>query len=184
MAELPPPRLRPVPTASRLLLAALLVGLPLAIHAATLGTMLARDQPAPAAAWIALGATSAITVALALVLDWRLRAGRLAWDATGLTLHHALGRRRIEAADVRLDALRHLDLDEHLEWRPRLKLAGIALPGFRGGRWRLRNGRMASVQLAAPGRASVLELRDGHVLLLGLEGAERLRAALEARGAR
>ena len=63
-----------------------------------------------------------------------------------------------------------------------MKVAGTRAPGYRAGRFRLRDGRWASVIITDPHRVLVLPLRDGGVVMLSLQRGEALLEAMRRRG--
>jgi len=70
-------------------------------------------------------------------------------------------------------------LSERTELKPVLKLWGTSLPGFAGGRFRLRNGETAICLLLDRTRVSYLRSDDGMAVLLSLKEPEQLRALLQ-----
>ena len=88
-------------------------------------------------------------------------------------------RRRLALAGLDLERARVLDLDEHLDFRPRLKTNGAFLPGFQTGWYRLRNGERALVARADGSRVLWIPTTQDFSLLLQPAGpARELLAAL------
>lgn len=101
----------------------------------------------------------------------RLRDGVLE-VATGIVS------RKQPVAALALDRARILDLDEHTELRPLLRLFGIGLPGYSAGYCLLRNRARAFCLLTRRDRVLVLPCRDGKLLLLTPEHPQALLDAL------
>jgi len=99
-----------------------------------------------------------------------------------LDVRVAVFRQRVAVAQLDLERARIVDLAERTELRPVLKTGGMSLPGFHGGRFRLREkfGR-AFCLLTDRHRVLWLPLRDGRdQLLLSLEHPQALLDALKA----
>lgn len=115
-------------------------------------------------------------LALWAVLARLLQRHRLDADTSGLEVATTLYTRRHDWDAVDLDRARVVDLDERPEYRPMLKTNGLALPGFRSGWFRLRNGDRAFVATAGGKRLLWLPTRAGHDLVLD---ADDPQAALD-----
>lgn len=90
----------------------------------------------------------------------------------------AFGWRRVQMSELDLDAAVVLDLEQHAQLQPVLKLAGTSLPGYRSGWFRLRDRRTAYLLLTDWRRVLVLPKRDGKVILLSPTRPEALLDAL------
>ena len=86
--------------------------------------------------------------------------------------------RRFALADIDLAAARVADLQHEPGLRPLLKLFGTRMPGLRSGWFLTRDRKRAYVSCTAGDRFAVLPLRNGRLLLLGVERPEALLAAL------
>ena len=93
----------------------------------------------------------------------RIVDGVLAINAAGLFAH------KVSPHDLDLDRARIVDLDEHDELKPRLRLWGFGLPGFRAGHYLLRNRARAFCLLTLRAKVLVLPRRDGWFVLLSPE---------------
>lgn len=87
---------------------------------------------------------------------------------------------KVSPSDLDLDKARIVDLDEYDEFKPRLRLWGMGLPGFSAGHFLLRNRARAFCLLTRREKALVLPRRDGRVVLLSLEQPQTLLDALRA----
>jgi len=120
-----------------------------------------------------------LVVTALICLAMRRRGVRLANGV--LDIRATLYRRRVPLGDIDLAASRVVDLREKPEWRPRLRMNGMGLPGFRAGHFRLRDWSKAFVLLTDPAHVLVLRLREGGCILLSVESAaavlETLRQA-------
>lgn len=159
-------QLRQVSTGSRLLLAALVFGIPV-VALVALPTLMVADPTAidRTPAWVVPG-TVVLCALLAAALDWALRRHRLSLDRDALELATSFYRRRIALADLRIDHARVVDLDERVELRPAMKTNGTGLPGFKSGWFRLRNGDRALVATTGGRRLLWLPTTQGYGLLL------------------
>lgn len=86
--------------------------------------------------WVVPIFASALVVVAPLV--WMQRR-RIAIEDGTLVIRAGIGTRKFAAGDFDLDKARILDLGEHIEFKPMLKLGGIGLPGFKAGTFLLRN---------------------------------------------
>jgi hypothetical protein len=97
----------------------------------------------------------------------------------GLTLRGDIyGRRTITPAELRADSARIVDLDREPDLTPRLRTFGTALPGYRAGWFRLRNGEKALVSITDTHRVVYLPTTDGYSLLLSPADPDRFLAAV------
>ncbi|MCD7100353.1 PH domain-containing protein [Stenotrophomonas sp. MMGLT7] len=119
-----------------------------------------------------------VAAALLAALSLALRRRRIAIDGTRLRVASTFYTRRIAVRELDLDRARIVDLAEHDEFAPRLKINGYGLPGLRSGHYRLRNGVRAFCLLTDSERVLVLPQRDGRCLLLSPEKPQALLARL------
>lgn len=165
----PPPRL--------LVLVPLLVGL--LIPAGVVVLMLTTaPKPTP---WAGLAPAIALPF-VALGLAWSMFRRKLLLSDAGLRIRSLPWPRVIPVADIDLAAAEIVDLRQRPELRPWLKIAGSRLPGYRSGRFRLRDRRKASVLITDPRRVLVLPLRDGSLVMLSAARPDALLAALRRAG--
>jgi hypothetical protein len=126
----------------------------------------------------ALG-TAPLVILVALGLTLRsLNRARVYVDQGELVIKPGIGGKRIALAKLRRHGLSVVDLAERRDLRPIIKLMGTGLPGFSGGRYRLRNGETAVCLLLDRTRVSYLRSDDGLSVLLSLKEPERLREML------
>lgn len=124
-------------------------------------------------------ASSMFAIALLLLpvwaaLDWALRRQRLAIGSEGLVVTTSFYRRNLPLAALRLEQARVVNLDEHIELRPRWKTNGTALPGIKQGWYRLANGNKALVSIRRGHRVLWLPTDAGFDLLLEAVDARQL----------
>lgn len=153
-------QLQPAPGRARAWLAALMVGLPIALIGASIAMQQQADAPA-ALIWAA-GAV----VLMFVVIDRALRRHRLGIDDGVLDVATTFYRRKLALDELRLDQARVIDLAERTEFKPMLKTNGASLPGFRSGWFRLRNRSRAFVAIADGPRVLWLPTTRGYGLLL------------------
>ncbi len=115
---------------------------------------------------------------LALIALGPSRA-RYELSSDGLMLRGDIyGRKPIAAADLRGGAARMVDLDREPDLRPSLRTFGTALPGYRSGWFRLRNGDKALVSLTDPHHVVYVPTTQGFVLLLSPSQPDHFLEAL------
>ena len=108
-----------------------------------------------------------------------LRRARVYVDRGELVIEPGVGGKRIALSALRRHGLSVIDLNQRTELKPFLRLWGTGLPGFAGGRFRLRDGSTAVCLLLDRSRVSYLRSDDGTAVLLSLKRPEQLRALLE-----
>jgi hypothetical protein len=113
------------------------------------------------------------------LLAFMLRRTRVTLDAGTLTIAAGLLTRRVAVANLALDAARIVDLREHGELRPLIKVFGTRLPGHSSGHFRLRDRRAAFVLVTDRSRVLVLPETSGKTLLLSLQQPQALLDALQ-----
>jgi hypothetical protein len=86
--------------------------------------------------------------------------------------------RRFALAQIDLAAARVAELPREPALRPLLRLFGTRMPGLRSGWFLTRGRKRAYVSTTTGDRLAVLPLRDGRLVLLGVEQPEALLAAL------
>ncbi len=141
--------------------------------------------PAPAkAAWIFWG-VSALTLALTALFLWlALAMGNVRFEvsSSGLRIRGDLFGRSIPASSLLVDQARPLDLGAEREYRPRWRTMGTAVPGYRGGWFRLYNGEKALVFVTRPESVAYVPTRDGYSVMVSVEDPEEfIRALARAR---
>jgi hypothetical protein len=156
----------------------LLWALPLFIaFAPVVVAVLLLGTGAPAREWLR-AAPLALMPIVALVLAQVLFGNRLRLSDAGLRIRTPPWPRTIPVSQMDLARSEIVDLRERRELQPLIKLAGSRMPGFRAGRFRLRDKRWASVILTDPRRVLVLPLVDGRVLLFSVQQPQLLLEAL------
>lgn len=113
------------------------------------------------------------------LLAFMLHRTRVTLDAGTLTIAAGLLTRRVAVANLALDAARIVDLREHADLRPLLKVFGTRLPGHSSGHFRLRDRRAAFVLVTDRSRVLVLPETSGKTLLLSLQHPQALLDALQ-----
>lgn len=108
------------------------------------------------------------------------RSSRFEVTAGGLRIVGDLYGRRIAAADIRGGAARIVDLDVERELAPAARTMGTALPGYRAGWFRLRNGEKALLYLTDTHRVAYVPTRLGYSLLLSVDHPGEMLASLRA----
>ena len=143
---------------------------------------LAYVHAAPAARAAMLFATAIAPLVVLLATSMILRSlgrARVYVDQGELVVKPGIGSKRFALSALRAHGLSVVDLRERRELQPLFKLWGTSLPGFAGGRYRLRNRDNAICLLLDRTRVSYLRSDDGTSVLLSLKEPEQLRALLQ-----
>lgn len=149
-----------------------LIAIPVAVVVAAVLFPETRQQ-LPAPGWLlAPFFVALLVVPLALALNRR----RITLEGRTLVVAATFYTRKVDVDALDLGYARIVDLAEHTEFAPRLKLNGYNLPYFRAGHFLLGNRSRAFCLLTARDRVLVLPQRDGKTLLLS---PERPRDLLE-----
>ena len=169
------PRLQLVPPSSqpRLWMFGLCVALPMLITSVALYWAVASGDPLkliagslPLTLVLTLGGISALVLPVWWVLDRAMHRNRISITSSSLEVKTSFYSDKVALAELRLDQARVVDLDEHRELRPTRKTNGYALPGFKSGHFRLKNGEKAFVAIAGERRALWIPANRGKGLLL------------------
>lgn len=153
----------------------LLLGLLLPLGIAIPFALAARE---PSEAWMVLPAIALIPL-VAAILGRSMHRRKVILGDKGLVIRHLPWSKAIPVAEFNLDAARVLNLSDRAGLQPVWKVAGTALPGFRAGRFRLRDRSRANVLLTSWTRILVLPRRDGSLVLLSPQRPEALLDALQ-----
>ncbi len=127
-------------------------------------------------------ALNAIVLVVALLLiAFAIGRSAIRVENDMLVVNTGIGTKRIALANLRAHGLRVVNLSEHTELKPLIRLWGTGLPGFAAGWFKLRNGDKAVCLLLDRDHVSWLRSDvDRLTLLLSLAKPEKLRAMLEA----
>jgi len=157
-----------------------MMGIPLIAAAGALivGYMRAPPSANTPMLFAATIAPLVILLATAMILRSLNHAGVYV-DQGELVIRPGMGHKRIALSALRKRGLSVVNLNERTELKPVLKLWGTSLPGFAGGRFRLRNGDSAICLLLDRSGVSYLRSDDGMAVLLSLREPEQLRALLQ-----
>ena len=169
------PRLELEPPAAsvQVWLFVLIVALPVLVTLAAMGFGMASDGPKRLIAaseivtWaVIMAGTTTLVSAIWWFMARKLRRHHLVLGATGIDIDTTLYQQSLALADLRLAEARVIDLDEHTEFKPRLKTNGTDLPGLKSGWFRLRNRHKAFVAMTRGPRVLWLPTGKGFDLLL------------------
>ncbi len=116
--------------------------------------------------------------AVILGVGLAMRRRRITIEGRDLVVAAAFFTQRINIDALDLAGARSVDLAEHTEFAPMIKLKGYDLPGFRAGGYLLRNRARAFCLLTARDRVLVLPRRDGKFFVLSPEKPQMLLSAL------
>lgn len=133
--------------------------------------------------WLFIAVILAILVLAGIMLIATARGSRVSrfeLSDAGLRLRGDLYGRMIPADALRGGAARIVDLSMTPDLQLRWRTMGTALPGYRAGWFRLRNGEKALVYLTVTSRAIYVPTRKGYSLLLTPQQPERFLERLRA----
>jgi hypothetical protein len=133
--------------------------------------------------WIFLAAVLLVLAIAGLILVTTVRGAKVSrfeLSDAGLRLRGDLYGRMIPADSLRGGAARLIDLSSTPELQPRWRRLGTALPGYRSGWFRLRNGEKALVYLTDTHRAVYVPTRGGYSVMLSPQQPERFLERLRA----
>lgn len=135
------------------------------------------------ALWIFVGVMLLILIVVAIMLIATAvgsRTSRFELSDAGLRLRGDLYSRLIPATALRGGAARIVDLARTPEMEPRRRTVGTAMPGYRAGWFRLRNGEKALLYLTDTHCAVYVPTREGYSVLLSPQQPERFLERLRA----
>lgn len=156
--------------------------LPLAVGVlAPLGILFAmlmpQRTPIP---WYALSPALVMPL-VAAGMAWNLTRLRVNLSDAGLRIRRLPWPRTLPMAAFDLEHAEIADLGQRKDLLPFMKIVGTRVPGYRSGRFRLRDKRKASVLITDLRRVLVLPLRDGSVVMLSVERPDALLQAMRGR---
>jgi len=93
-------------------------------------------------------------------------------SSAGLRLRGDFYGRMIPAAHLKTSEIARVDLDAS-PYRPTSRTNGIAVPGYRAGWFRLRNGHKGLLYVTDPKRVVVVPTTEGYDVLLSVVDADR-----------
>jgi hypothetical protein len=123
---------------------------------------------------------------LTVLIGWislSSRTVRFEVSTAGLRIAGGMYGRLIPLTSIDLPHSRAVDLGQERELGPALRTNGAGLPGYLAGWFRLNNGEKALLFVTDRSRVFYCPTHDGYSVLLSVEDAEGVRAALAAAGA-
>lgn len=149
------------------------------IIAMTLGIAHVAPEARPPMTLAAVAAPLVFLLSMIMIVR-SLKRARVYVDQGELVVKPGMGSKRIALSALRKNGLSVVDLNERTDLKPVLKLWGTGLPGFAGGRFRLRNGESAVCLLLDRNRVSYLRSEDGKLsFLLSLADPDKVRTLLQ-----
>jgi len=112
------------------------------------------------------------------------RTARFEVSPEGLRLRGDLYGRMVPASHLQLANARPINVAQDKQFAPVMRTAGTALPGYRSGWFRLRNGERALLYVTDPSRIAYVPTTDGYSMLLSVEDPSAFIAALHRQTAR
>jgi hypothetical protein len=165
-----------VPAGKLATLFPLLIGLilPMVILTAMVATAKESNE------WQRAAPAMLILPAVAALLAWSMYRRKVLLSDKWLIVRRLPWPRAIKLSLLSLDEATIVNLEDHPELKPAFKVAGVGLPGYRSGLFRLRDRRRATVLLTEYRRVLVLPTHDGGVVLLSPQRPEALLEALRS----
>ncbi|PNS09716.1 PH domain-containing protein [Solilutibacter silvestris] len=142
-----------------------------------LGLLLPHKHDLPASPWLVTPFFVALIITVFLLA---LHRRRITIEGRELVVRATMYTRRVDIDALDLANARIVDLAEHTEFAPMIKLGGYGLPGFKAGRFLLRNRKHAFCLLTDRQRVLVLPESSDRILLLSPERPQQLLDALNA----
>ncbi len=109
------------------------------------------------------------------------RSSTFELSSQGLRLRGDFYGRMIPASHLRAADVTRVDLDTS-PYHPTFRTNGIAVPGYRAGWFRLRNGHKGLLYVTDPTNVVVVPTTDGYDVLLSVVNADQFVARLRALG--
>lgn len=134
--------------------------------------------PPEASAWFAIAASLLLLPLTGLAIAATVHGRTVLVEQGQLQVRRWPLPRRFALAAMDLDAARVTDIKSEPGLRPMVKLFGTRMPGLTSGWFLTRERKRAYVLSSTSERYAVLPLRDGRLLMLGVERPEALLAAL------
>jgi hypothetical protein len=100
----------------------------------------------------------------------------------GLRLRGDFYGRMIPASELRVDGVARIDINDG-PYHPTRRTMGTAMPGYRAGWFRLRNGHKALLYVTDPANVVLIPTTAGYDVLLSVSEPDRFIARLEGLGA-
>jgi hypothetical protein len=110
------------------------------------------------------------------------RSSRFEVSSEGLRLRGDWYGRLIPASQLRTSQVRRIDLSNEPDLAPRSRTLGTALPGYRSGWFRLRNGDKALLYLTRSDRAVLVPTTEGYSVLVSPVDPDAFVAAVQGLG--
>jgi len=172
-----PPSAKDFPVAPAPVWIGLWMWIPLAgALALIVGANLSRFERTP----MDLVITTAFVLLLAAAMSWAFFRRRIVLHADALEVVSTFYRKRVAVNVLDLEQARVVDLDEHPELKPALKINGFGMPGFRSGHYRMKDRRKAFCLVSDASGVVYLPLADGSVVLISPERPRELLEALKS----
>jgi hypothetical protein len=106
------------------------------------------------------------------------RSARFEVSPQGLRLRGDFYGRFVPASALLLDSARAVDLDAERALQPAVRTGGTAVPGYRAGWFRLRDGQKALLYVTDPSRVAYVPTREGYAILLSVAEPQAFLASL------
>lgn len=110
------------------------------------------------------------------------RASSFEVSTEGLRLRGDLYGRLVPASEIRTGEVRRLDLGSEPDYAPRVRTLGTALPGYRSGWFRLKNGEKALLYMTDRVKAVLVPTVNNYSIIVSPSDPDAFVAAMKALG--
>lgn len=110
------------------------------------------------------------------------RASSFEVSTEGLRLRGDLYGRLVPASEIRTGEVRRLDLGREPDYAPRVRTLGTALPGYRSGWFRLKNGEKALLYMTDRVKAVLVPTVNNYSIIVSPSDPDAFVAAIKALG--
>ena len=134
--------------------------------------------------WLVIIVVAVMALVTAIMVKTALGASKSRFEVSsaGLRIRGDLYGRMIPASVLRGGSARVVDLRIERDLAPVSRRAGTAMPGYRSGWFRLRNGEKALLYLTDPNRSVYIPTTAGYSILLTPQRAEEFVSRVRALG--
>jgi len=138
--------------------------------------------PASGKAFWFLGGIAILLLLLICLLGYIGYSSRYSYfelSAEGLRIKGDLYRRTVPLTFIVVEEAKSINLDTYPEYQPKIRTNGTALPGYRSGWFKLRNGEKALMFVTDPNRVVYLPTKDNYSILISVANPEEFLQYLQ-----
>ena len=102
-------------------------------------------------------------------------------SSDSISIQGALYSRSVLLERILIHEAKLINLNEDIEYAPKLRTNGIGIPGYQAGWFKLKNGRKALLHVTAKSSVLLLPTLDNYDVLLSVSDAAKLLSQLRSR---